>query len=136
VSSAEEMKSTEVTVAHLASTDLTTVRQHVERAAAAVGLDDTRADRFILAVSEIAANAIEHGRPPASVTIITGVDRLTVEVSDCGPGFVLPNPLSWRPDPGDGGGRGLWLARLWADNLETSISQDRFTVRLTAVTDG
>jgi anti-sigma regulatory factor (Ser/Thr protein kinase) len=122
----------EVTIIDITAVDLATVRLRIHQAAEAIGLDQTRTGRFALAASEITANAIEHGRPPRSVVVRRGQDRIIVEVTDAGPGFT---PLSVTAMPATDGdrGRGLWLARQWADRLDIGTSLNPFTVRLTAL---
>ena len=44
-------------------------RRLAERRARAAGLPDERVATFVLAVNELAANALEHGRPPAELAV-------------------------------------------------------------------
>jgi serine/threonine-protein kinase RsbW len=115
--------------------DLAAIRALAERMAGQVGVDETRASRFALAVGEIVANAVEHGHGPRAVTITGRTDRVDVEVNDQGPGFVPPGPASPVPDPNLLRGRGLWLARQWSDDLDILSGPAGSTVWLTAVVD-
>lgn len=64
-------------------------------------------DRAVLAllISEVLANAIEHGDPPIDVAVTWAVGRLRVEVSDASSAV----PVRRRPSLHDGSGRGIWL---------------------------
>lgn len=102
------------------------LRLLVEECALREGLTEPRRGEFVLAVDEIAGNAVEHAGGSGRLVLRRIGDELECRITDSGPGFseaVIPELL-----PGlDGAhnGRGLWLARLVAD---------RFTVR--AGTDG
>jgi anti-sigma regulatory factor (Ser/Thr protein kinase) len=78
-----------------------------------------RLDELALAFPELLRNAAIHGKPPVTVRYWTAADRrgLYCEVSDSGGG--IDDPLEgyapWNPDRV--GGRGLWLARQFADDL-------------------
>ncbi|KAA6224448.1 ATP-binding protein [Streptomyces albofaciens JCM 4342] len=97
------------------------LRLLVEECAVREGLAEPRRGEFVLAVDEIAGNAVEHAGGSGRLVLRRVGDELECRISDSGPGFsetVIPELL-----PGlDGAhnGRGLWLARLVAD---------RFTVR-------
>jgi anti-sigma regulatory factor (Ser/Thr protein kinase) len=126
-----EAGSVQVTLSDVTVTDLADVRRDVECAANAIGLDTSRARQFTLAVSEVAANALEHGEPPCTVTIRTRERELVVQVADRGRGFTPT--LSPIPQPAveQDRGRGLWLAQQWADGLTIDNQRTGFTVTLT-----
>ncbi len=67
---------------------LVSAREHVERAALAVGFDDRASHEIVFAVNEAVTNAIRHGRPDETGTIGLLIehdrDGLTVVVSDSG----------------------------------------------------
>jgi anti-sigma regulatory factor (Ser/Thr protein kinase) len=67
---------------------LVIAREHVERAALAVGFDARAAHEIVFAVNEAVTNAIRHGRPDQTGTIGLLIERdgdgLTVVVSDSG----------------------------------------------------
>jgi len=98
--------------------DLRRVRRTVAGIAVAAGLSGSRADELVLAVNEIASNAVVHGRPPATLRIWRGDGELICEVSDAGDGIkdALAGQLA---PPLDGiGGRGIWLTRMLSDAVE------------------
>ncbi|UKY48845.1 ATP-binding protein [Streptomyces inhibens] len=94
------------------------LRLLVEECAAREGLCEPRRGEFVLAVDEIAGNAVEHAGGSGRLLLRRVGDELECRISDAGPGFseaVIPELL-----PGlDGAtkGRGLWLARLVADRF-------------------
>jgi anti-sigma regulatory factor (Ser/Thr protein kinase) len=98
--------------------DLSVVRRTIGSFALDAGLPRSRADELVLAVNEIATNAIVHGRSPATLRAWRGDGELVFEVSDSGSGIkdVLAGQLT--PAKGDPGGRGLWLTRLLCDAVE------------------
>ena len=67
---------------------LVIAREHVERAALAMGFDDRATHEIVFAVNEAVTNAIRHGRPDQTGTIGLLIeddgDGLTVVVSDSG----------------------------------------------------
>jgi anti-sigma regulatory factor (Ser/Thr protein kinase) len=73
---------------------------------------------IVLCVSELATNALVHGVPPGRGFLLRLLPSacgggLRVEVHDSGPG-VPAVPVSWVPEPGEGG-RGLLLVSELAD---------------------
>jgi anti-sigma regulatory factor (Ser/Thr protein kinase) len=73
-------------------------------------------DELVLAVHEVAANGLIHGRPPVRITLWPDVDRLTCLVEDSGCGNVWPMTGFRRPDE-ESEHRGLWMARQLVDDL-------------------
>lgn len=98
--------------------DLPTVRRAVESAATGAGLSAPRVVEMVLAVNEVATNAVVHGRPPARLRVWKGDGEIIFEVSDVGEGIADPLVGQLRPPPNAPRGRGLWLARRLADALE------------------
>lgn len=101
------------------------LRLLVEECAAREGLHEPRRGEFVLAVDEIAQNAVEHGGGFGLLELRLLPGELECRISDTGPGFsetVIPELL-----PGlDGAtkGRGLWLARLVADRFAVCAGAD------------
>lgn len=98
--------------------DLPVVRRIAESAAAGAGLSAARVGEIVLAVNEIATNAVIHGRSPVTLRIWTRSDEIVFEVTDAGEGIGDALAGQLRPAPEDLGGRGLWLTRLLSDALE------------------
>ncbi|MFH8405675.1 ATP-binding protein [Streptomyces sp. NPDC018019] len=101
------------------------LRLLVEECAVREGLTEPRRGEFVLAVDEIAGNAVEHAGGSGRLLLRRVGDELECRISDSGPGFsetVIPELL-----PGlDGAhhGRGLWLARLVADRFAVRPGAD------------
>ena len=107
---------------------VTDVRSEVRREAVACGLHGQRLEDFLLAVTEIAGNAVLHGGGSASLRLWWSRDTLVCEISDSGPGLAADRVATHPPDPLAIGGRGLWLARTLTDTLEISSRADGGTV--------
>ncbi|HEX4289097.1 MAG TPA: ATP-binding protein [Trebonia sp.] len=88
--------------------DLPRVRQRVGAAAAAAGLDENRCEELVLAVYELACNAILHGGGGGRLLLSRVEGSVRCQVSDDGPGF---------GDVAAPGG-GLWLAGQLSDRME------------------
>lgn len=115
-------------------TDLLNLRwlsQQVTAALADSDIGQERADDFVVAVSEIATNALVHGRPPVDVRLWRTHSRYLCAVTDRGPGFD-DSAAGYTPAKEDlsHGGMGLWLARKMSDELTTSVTPAGFTVWL------
>jgi anti-sigma regulatory factor (Ser/Thr protein kinase) len=105
------------------------VQAHADRA----GLSENRINEVVLAVHELAANAIAHGGGRGRLRMWDLPGALSCEVVDGGPanaaaapgGSEAPDPwpsapgLSEAPDPWPAkDGHGLWLVRQVADHLD------------------
>ena len=108
---------------------LVEVRDTVARAAHAAGCDRDRVADLVLAVNEVATNAVEHGSGDAHVALWTGPGsrELLCEVHDGGR-LLDPLPGLRAPHPSDPRGRGLWIARqlcdllhVWGDHAGTHV---------------
>lgn len=107
------------------------LRAAVQAHAGQAGLSEDRADEVVLAVHELAANAIAHGAGHGRLRIWELAGVLSCEVLDAGPGSA-GRPAG--PSPGGAGrptgpseavdpwptadGHGLWLVRQVADQLD------------------
>jgi len=106
------------------------LRAAVQAHAGRAGLPGDRATEVVLAVHELAANAVAHGAGNGRLRIWDLAGALSCEVTDAGgPGAVrgpdaVPGPDavdgSWTvPDPWPAEeGHGLWLVRQVADRLD------------------
>jgi len=108
---------------------LTDLRGAVGEAARAAGLCAERAEDFVLAVNEVAGNAVEHGYGTGLLQMWLSPRSLTCEVHDSG---VLGNPLPGMrlPHPAEHRGRGVWIARQLCDLLHVWTDHDGTHVRL------
>jgi anti-sigma regulatory factor (Ser/Thr protein kinase) len=114
--------------ARFARDDLHRLRRLARRAGHSVGLSPTRTDDLVLAVSEIATNAIRHGGGSGMLTMTPRADGVSVEVCDCGPGLpaLAPDEL---PAPTSIGGRGLGIVRRVCRGLSIASSEHGVAVR-------
>ena len=111
--------------------NLITVEEFVNYFARDVGLNDERIPGLLLAVTEATTNAILHGnKSDATKIVIVDVKvenkKLIISIKDEGKGF---NP-SEVPDPTHpenllkDSGRGLYLMRVYMDDLQYKLSED------------
>jgi serine/threonine-protein kinase RsbW len=107
------------------------VRRRVADVARRAGLGQDRLDRFIVAVNEIAINAVQHGGGTAEVTIAADGSRVTVTVTDDGGGIDRDVSVT-LPPPDRLNGRGLWLAHQLCDDVSIDSSAAGTRVRLIA----
>ncbi|MEH0843347.1 ATP-binding protein [Micromonospora sp. CPCC 205711] len=86
---------------------------------------------LVVAVTEVATNALVHGALPVRLRCWSHRDTLIAQVDDAG-GRRIPPAAGYRhPDrAGKAGGRGLWLARQLADVVTTHTDRSRTSVRL------
>jgi anti-sigma regulatory factor (Ser/Thr protein kinase) len=104
------------------------VRERVARELAAERVDEQRAIDMLLAVTEVAANAIEHGDGIAALRVGRSEGRFVCEIDDRGPGF--DDPLAGYLAPRAGVGAGLWVVRQTAWHLEFLRAAEGFTARI------
>jgi anti-sigma regulatory factor (Ser/Thr protein kinase) len=114
------------------SADLRDVRAFVAARAARHGLPDDALSGLLVAVTELATNAVRHGTPPMAVRLWAEGGDLICEVADCG---------LWRPRPAatlgfvppasaTSGDFGLWGVRMLADIVQIRAGWDGTVVRL------
>jgi anti-sigma regulatory factor (Ser/Thr protein kinase) len=110
---------------------LNDVRTGVAAMLVAAGFGEDRREDVVLAVNEIATNAVEHGPGDAEICLWSDADGFVVEVHDRG---VLDNPLPGliAPHPAEPRGRGVWIARQLCDSLHVWADGDGTHVRLRA----
>ncbi|MEV0458498.1 anti-sigma factor RsbA family regulatory protein [Catellatospora methionotrophica] len=110
--------------------DLTALRAAVEQALLRDGFAAYAVQGFMLAVSEVATNAILHGVAPVRVRLWSDARRALCAVSDGGTCF---SPYSgYLPTDREvgAGGMGLWLARQMSDDLTVDAADGGCVVRL------
>ncbi len=112
--------------------DVRWLRHRVQATLAESGLSLERVADFVVAVSEVATNAVVHGLPPVAVRMWSTPGTYLCAVTDHGPGFdeALAGHAPARDDLANGG-MGLWLARQLCDELTTTRTGAGFTVLLT-----
>lgn len=116
------------------------VRRAVRGLAGAAGFTEERISDVVLAVNEVATNAVEHGSRgqnttdpvhdgvrPAELHVWVEPAGLVCEVHDGGR-LADPLPGLHPPHPSDPRGRGLWIARqicdllhVWSDGVGTHV---------------
>jgi anti-sigma regulatory factor (Ser/Thr protein kinase) len=110
-------------------THLGPVREFSEDQARAAGLESSRVSDLVLAVSEIAANALSHSAGGGVVRSWYTSDELLCQIEDDG---YIADPLAGRRrQPADAkGGHGLWLVNVVCDLVERRTSGAGTVTRL------
>ncbi len=108
------------------------VRAAVADVARRVSLDENRAEDLVLAVNEVATNAVEYGQGDAELLLWASLDGLICEVHNAGR-LNDPLPGLQPPHPGDPRGRGIWIARQLCDLLHVWSDAAGTHVRIHAV---
>jgi anti-sigma regulatory factor (Ser/Thr protein kinase) len=102
------------------------VAEHADRA----GLPPERVAHLTVAISELAANAIEHGGGTGELALWVEADHLVCQLTDSG---YLSEPLAGRiPVPADAptGGRGLLLVNQLCDLVRVHTTPTGTTTRI------
>jgi anti-sigma regulatory factor (Ser/Thr protein kinase) len=112
-----------------AVTLLSPARLFAMDAALAAGVARHRAEEFVLAMSEVASNSVQHGGGTGTLRCWSEPDRFIGEVQDAGR---LQEPLVGRvrPEPGGPSGYGLWIAQQLCDLVQVRSDEHRTVVRL------
>lgn len=114
---------------------LNELRVRLERALVGTGYGRGRAEDLVLAVNEVATNAIEYGSAEAELQVWLDGDGITegavCEVHDRG---TLRDPLPGlaAPHTSDPRGRGVWIARQICESLHVWSDRSGTHVRLHA----
>jgi anti-sigma regulatory factor (Ser/Thr protein kinase) len=114
-------------VTHFAS-----LRRTVAGHLAAVDAPEDLAEDFLLAVYEMASNAVRHGQSPAGLRLWATPGTVVCTISDSGPGAADPF-AGYGPAHGEdlsAGGMGLWLARQLCDHVTLRRDEHGSSVRL------
>jgi anti-sigma regulatory factor (Ser/Thr protein kinase) len=100
------------------------LRTAVLAEAAAAGMPDDRATRVMLAVHELAANAVCHGGGTGRVRMRVTAGELCCEVTDAGPGSINGDARWGGTDAASPWpfqrGHGLWLVQNAADHVSVT----------------
>ena len=109
--------------------DLALVRQVVLRYALAAGVTQPRARDLVVAVNEVATNALVHGAGECRLRMWQDRAKLICEVRNDG---LFDRPLADRQEPGRDASspRGLWLANHLCDLVQIRALAGGTTVRL------
>jgi anti-sigma regulatory factor (Ser/Thr protein kinase) len=109
--------------------DLSRLRKLVSDCAANARLDRVQTSDLVLAVNEVATNAIKHANAPGRLRIWPGRSGLVCQLED--PGHIA-DPLAGRhrPTPSVDGGLGLWMVNQLCDLVEVRSSVRGTTIRL------
>src|SRR5690348_8378958 len=120
--------------------DFARLRRQVAAQCADAGLTGARLDDFVLAVHEIAANAIVRAGAGGRLILRRAANGLRCVVADTAAESKAPRPAPRRgeiPEPADctepigaDSGRGLWLAATLADELSITSGPDSTIVSL------
>lgn len=110
---------------------LNEVRSAVERSLLAYGYGRDRAEDVVLAVNEVATNAVEHGANEAQISVWEASDGFVFEVQDTG-SLRDPLPGLRAPHPSEARGRGVWIARQLCDSLHVWPDRTGTHVRMRA----
>ncbi|HEX4818273.1 MAG TPA: sensor histidine kinase [Nonomuraea sp.] len=109
--------------------DLPGMRRRVTAAAGRLGLPEVRIDHLLLAVNELASNALEHGGGHGRIRLWAEGAFVVCDVSDPGrmdarlPGYVPPELAAPR-------GHGLWVVRQLCELLEIRTGEYGTRIRL------
>ncbi|MBP2702196.1 ATP-binding protein [Microbispora sp. RL4-1S] len=111
--------------------DLPDVREFAAAEARRRGMAEGALDDFLVALNEVATNAVTHGSTKARLRMRVDGGQLVVTVHDDG--------RDWRPDTEPGvtppphnatSGMGLWVARLLAADIRVTTGQDGTNVTM------
>jgi anti-sigma regulatory factor (Ser/Thr protein kinase) len=109
--------------------ELVSVRALVSAHAALAGMASGQAADVVLAVNELATNAIRHGAGRGTLRVWSTPRELVCQIDDAG---YITDPLAGRrvPVPDAPGGVGLWTVNQLCDLVEVRTSPGRTTVRV------
>lgn len=108
---------------------LSAARALVSELARSAGLATARVEDLVIAVNEVATNAVKHAGGRGSLRVWSTRDEVICQLED--PGHIA-DPLAGRhrPVPGVDGGLGLWMVNQLCDLVEVRTGPGRTTVRL------
>jgi anti-sigma regulatory factor (Ser/Thr protein kinase) len=103
-------------------------RERLARELTAARVPEAQVLDMLLAATEVATNAVEHGGGVEDVRVGRARGRFVCEITDRGDGFDDPTAGYLAPRPG--AGTGLWVARQLTWGIEFFRSPSGFTARL------
>jgi anti-sigma regulatory factor (Ser/Thr protein kinase) len=106
------------------------MRRFVAAAALRCGFGEEHVDAIVLAANEVASNSLRHGGGHGTLRVWTHDGSIVCELRDGGriEGQALLGRI--RPEPGQAGGHGLWLANQLCDLVQVRSGPDGTVVRL------
>lgn len=109
--------------------DLARLRQFVAGHAEGLGVGADRVGDLMVAVTEVATNALRHAGSPSTVRVWHDEEAMVCELSD---GGRIADPLAGRHPPAADAecGRGLWLVNQLCDLVEMRSGQWGTNIRL------
>lgn len=112
------------------SADLPRVRRLTVTWATRAGMSAEAADDFVIAVNEIATNAVRHGSPRASLRLWVSGGAGVAEIRDSGHWIAAAAPAPLPRRPAEQGGMGLEVARMVCDGLQIKATASGTAVLL------
>lgn len=121
-----------VRVTRLGPGGLAAARELAHACATRAGFTGGRREEIVLALAEVAANALLYGGGRAVLRAWEGGGALVLETADEGPGAGAAEPFLGQvpPDPSARSGVGLWVVRQLSDLVEMRTGPAGTTVRL------
>jgi anti-sigma regulatory factor (Ser/Thr protein kinase) len=104
------------------------IREHLARETAADKIGEAQSLDLLLAATEIANNAMQHGGGIQEIRVGRARGRFVCEIVDRGTGF--DDPAAGYLAPREGIGTGLWVARQLTWRIEFFQSPAGFTTRI------
>lgn len=108
--------------------DIEQIRERLAPELLAAGLGEAQTLEMLVAATEIATNAIQHGRGIEDIRTGHAHGRFVCEILDRGPGF--DDPAAGYLAPRAGVGNGLWVARQLTWRIEFFRSPRGFIARI------
>ena len=108
--------------------DTERIRERLAPELRAAGLGEAKTLEMLLAATEIATNALQHGAGIEDIRVGRAQGRFVCEIVDRGPGF--DDPAAGYLAPRAGVGSGLWVARQLTWRIEFFHSPRGFTARI------
>jgi anti-sigma regulatory factor (Ser/Thr protein kinase) len=108
--------------------DVEAFRERLARELAAEEMSEAKVLDLLLAATEVATNALEHGGGIEEVRVGRAGGRFVCEIVDPGEGF--DDPTAGYLAPREGLGAGLWVARQLTWQIEFFHSPAGFTARI------
>ena len=111
--------------------DLHALRVEVSAYARGLGASQEQIDALLIVAVELATNALRHGGGGGRFQLWHRGDALLCRVSDHGPGMTDPSAGLTAPDTLATNGRGLWMCRQFAQDLDIRTASTGTTVTAT-----